>query len=270
MKFQKNRSDGFTLIELLVVISIIAVLMSIMMPALSKARESAKFVICKSNIKNVGLGGRLWSEDNEGWVPPALWDRENPYSDNGLLLPYLGEDTGADVMRCPVVPTKYEGKTYGEADLDEITIFAKSTNYINSYGMNLMLCSPNQANCPGTYNMTNHSGGTWGKDNVFFYKHGNCKLSTVRKPANTIFFAESCMYYSATFLFGYSTKGPFSDPAPRGRRHYPKTRRIGQVSEKCGVMNIAWIDGSVSEEPEDFEEFMNGIPRYNKDYWTGE
>jgi hypothetical protein len=35
-------------------------------------------------------------------------------------------------------------------------------------------------------------------------------------------------------------------------------------------MNIAWIDGSVSEEPEDLEEFANGIPVLNNDYWTGD
>jgi prepilin-type N-terminal cleavage/methylation domain-containing protein/prepilin-type processing-associated H-X9-DG protein len=60
-----RHAKAFTLIELLVVISIIAVLMAILMPSLHKARESAREVRCRSNLKNVGLGITMFLGDND-------------------------------------------------------------------------------------------------------------------------------------------------------------------------------------------------------------
>jgi prepilin-type N-terminal cleavage/methylation domain-containing protein len=61
-----HNKKGFTLIELLVVISIIALLMAILMPALSKAREQAKNVICRSRVKDQFTSQFLYATDNEG------------------------------------------------------------------------------------------------------------------------------------------------------------------------------------------------------------
>ena len=60
-----HHSRAFTLIELLVVIAIIALLMAIIMPSLSKARESARGIVCKSNLGNIGLGMTLFLQDND-------------------------------------------------------------------------------------------------------------------------------------------------------------------------------------------------------------
>ncbi len=57
---------GFTLIELLVVISIIALLVSILMPALSRARESARNSLCQSNLRQYGLATTMYTSDNNG------------------------------------------------------------------------------------------------------------------------------------------------------------------------------------------------------------
>jgi prepilin-type N-terminal cleavage/methylation domain-containing protein len=69
---KKPSNYAFTLIELLVVIAIIALLLAILVPALSKAKMYAQRLICGSNIKQLSLGVRLYSEQNKGLVPTGL------------------------------------------------------------------------------------------------------------------------------------------------------------------------------------------------------
>ena len=68
-RFRKQRFSAFTLIELLVVIAIIAILAGMLLPALAKAKARAQRINCVNNLKNIGLGLRIFSTDSGGQFP---------------------------------------------------------------------------------------------------------------------------------------------------------------------------------------------------------
>lgn len=111
-----SQRQAFTLVELLVVIGIIAVLISILLPALSSARRSANRLTCLSNLRQFQLASEMYANENGGWyipvltffaasgTPPSVWWSENTTTRTYLsLFPnvqvYYGQ---ADIKRiCP-------------------------------------------------------------------------------------------------------------------------------------------------------------------------
>lgn len=79
-----RKRRAFTLIELLVVVAIIALLISILLPSLSRARELSKRLVCAANIKGVGTAFKIYANDNdESWPVPA-------FDDSGVQINYIG------------------------------------------------------------------------------------------------------------------------------------------------------------------------------------
>src|SRR3569832_666307 len=121
MKSQTARS-AFTLVELLVVIGIIALLVAILLPALSKAREQANAVKCMSIERQMGQALVLFTNDHGGYLPKAwfndgvvwsamngnvtTWEyREPMYGWTYLLSLYLGRNK--ELFRCPSDPSDH-------------------------------------------------------------------------------------------------------------------------------------------------------------------
>ena len=96
--FSRRKLAGFTLIELLVVIAIIAILAAMLMPALSKARETAKNTTCLNSLKQFGTACSFYANDNTDYFVPTRTSQTNAdkYRWMPYIAPYVGSEVGKD------------------------------------------------------------------------------------------------------------------------------------------------------------------------------
>jgi len=80
-----RRRRGFTLVELLVVIGIIALLISILLPALSKAREQGNWVKCMSNLRQIGTALQMYAQENKYNLPRPASNGNGEYADDFII-----------------------------------------------------------------------------------------------------------------------------------------------------------------------------------------
>ncbi len=185
---KKNREViSFTLIELLVVIAIIAILAAMLLPALSKARETAQRSNCGGNLKQIGLAIASYIDDNKEWIYPSRGTALEPYEDCWFDVYNQDYIKNQDVFRCP-------------ADRDFVFSYDNVSYGFNSHG------SP-----------TGTGFGRCAGDDPAIYAYAPIKLSQVKRPSNTIIIGDGCNEDGDRGMFILNTA--VSANFPIGTRH---------------------------------------------------
>lgn len=192
-----KKAHAFTLIELLVVISIIALLIAILLPALAKVRSSSRELVCLTQARSLGQGMIAYEADN-GTVPPYIESQSHRNGPRGPVWidrlysdGYLTVDTKTDSQRCPLVMEdlpNFSSDGHGSTD---------NTESVYSYGMN--------AHIGGLYNATSGDNGPGYTSSNYNaeYTLGSYSLGTVPDPANTMLIGER--YLTWTYAAGVAT-----------------------------------------------------------------
>ncbi len=129
-----RKHKAFTLIELLVVISIIAVLISLLLPALHKVRYRMKVLTCLSNFKTIGIGLLMYTEENSNKYPPPMtlsidiFKNRNingysgNYPDRRVAFKEIAGGRPRDIWFCPLSPSHPDRSTYSNGWEDDFSV----------------------------------------------------------------------------------------------------------------------------------------------------
>lgn len=224
MKMKSRKQNGFTLIELLVVIAIIAILASMLLPALNKARDKAKGSQCLSNQKQVGSLFHLYTQDFSDYLPyrnqgNVYWPQNIAGCDandakNPLCMKYAST---AKFMLCPSVTNGYS-KNFISGK------FAGTTSAAADYGYN----------------------NKW-LGSSYFYSNNTtvpAKITKIKKPSQTIMTADvskaGSSYYDAMdgLRYGQSSLTPYYNSGALWDGFLD--------ARHAGAVNILWVAGNVS------------------------
>jgi prepilin-type N-terminal cleavage/methylation domain-containing protein/prepilin-type processing-associated H-X9-DG protein len=249
-----SRRHGFTLVELLVVIGIIALLISLLLPALAAAREQAKIIQCAARLRTLTQVVFMYTNDNHGYFPQMAFS-ETSYPSGSWGRPTIFPAGGYS----PLIPYFSNGSTV-------------------SLPTNLLFVCPdladqvadNQFNSNNTYRYNGILGGQdpiqWGTTSgTLFFKPW--KIAQVRDSSKLALFAEGSTVNSAltqagmalvcegsvnkpSNLYGHNPRyGIYLHEQKQGATYYSYWNGASNNIVYSGITNVAYCDGSVRSVP---------------------
>ncbi len=242
-----NPSNGFTLVELLVAVAIIALLIGILIPSLSRARQAAQGAVCRSNIRQLALANIGYAQENDDYYVIGA-----PDLNSSNLKRWHGVRSSANEIFDPSLgPLRdYLGQS---GKVKECPSFSK---YYNEAGQGAGF----EAGCGGYGYNSSYIGGRYDVFGVFslapFGKgcEHSARTNKVTAPGSTVMFTDAAFlqnHQGAATPIAYSfSEPPFWQLKP-GK---PSSHRPNPTIHfrHLGATHVAWCDGHVSSERPDF------------------
>ena len=205
-----DTSRAFTLVELLVVIAIVAILASLLLPALGRTKEKAAQTDCAGHLRSLQMAATLYSADYQGMFPPERL--ENPW--NLALKPYF---VASQILNCP-----------------SDKLFPSVVNPADSPAPRSYLANGFNEVVQATFDKSKPV-----KPQFFFSSWTSLKDSSIPLPSETIYFGEKSSV-SMAFYVNLITDGSAFLGDLEEERH-----RVAAVATSRGVSNYSFCDGSV-------------------------